>query len=174
MKSDSFIPIWMKVYLTGPGVGPRRVRHRRVGPQRVGSPKFHAFLQCSFFLLSLGGPFVEFWWCFLKAGTMKCARLGSRAVETPAAFGPPAIHTTARELQTCPPKFHERTPKREKKERNLWREREKKERNFGRSGGGRSGGGGSRWGWSGCGAQRVGPRRVGWDESCYGMKVVLG
>ena len=41
------------------------------------------------------------------------------------------FHTTARELQTCtfqgpcasktPPKFHVRTPKREKKERKLWR-----------------------------------------------------
>ena len=30
---------------------------------------------CSFFLPSLGGPFVEFWWCFLKASTLKCARL---------------------------------------------------------------------------------------------------
>ena len=50
-------------------------------------------------------------------------------------------HTTARELQTCTfqgpcaskttPKFHEKTPKREKKERKLWREREKKARNFG-------------------------------------------
>ena len=44
------------------------------------------------------------------------------------------LHTTTRELQTCtfqglslqtPPKFHEKTPKREKKERKLWREREK-------------------------------------------------
>ena len=45
-------------------------------------------------------------------------------------------HTTARELQTCtfqgpcasktPPKFHERTPKREKKERKLWRREGKK------------------------------------------------
>ena len=49
-------------------------------------------------------------------------------------------HTTARELQTCTfqgpcasttPKFHERTPKREKKERKLWRGGKKKARNFG-------------------------------------------
>ena len=39
-----------------------------------------------------------------------------------------------------PPKFHEKTPKRGKKERNMWREREKT-RNVGRSGGGRSDGG---------------------------------
>ena len=54
--------------------------------------------------------------------------------------GPPGFHTTARELQTCtlegpgasktPPKFHERTPKREKKERQLWREREEKSAKF--------------------------------------------
>ena len=70
------------------------------------------------------------------------------------------FHTTAREpkrghfrapaLQT-PPKFHERIPTREKKERKLWRAREKKERNFGRSGGGGFGGGGSGGGGSGGG-----------------------
>ena len=58
---------------------------------------------------------------------------------------PPGLHTTAREpgrahfrprpLQTSP-KFGERTPKKEKKERKLGRESEKRKRNFGRSVGG--------------------------------------
>ena len=55
---------------------------------------------------------VEFWWCFRRLG----------------------LHTIARELQTCtlegpgasPPKFHEKTPKRGKKERKWRREAEKK------------------------------------------------
>ena len=38
---------------------------------------------------------------FLKARTLKCPRLGSRAVETPAALAPPALHATTRQLQTC-------------------------------------------------------------------------
>ena len=37
---------------------------------------------------------------FLKAGALKCARLGSRGVVSPAALGPPGLHTTTRELQT--------------------------------------------------------------------------
>ena len=49
---------------------------------------------------------------------------------------PPGFHMTARELQTCtferpsasktPPKFHEKTPREERKERILRREREKR------------------------------------------------
>ena len=42
-------------------------------------PKFRAFFplppQFSLFLLSLGGPFVEFWWCFGSDRALKCARL---------------------------------------------------------------------------------------------------
>ena len=57
--------------------------------------------------------------------------------EAPAALRPPGLHTTTRELQTwpqrfqTPPKFHEKTLKREKKERKLWREKGKKARNVG-------------------------------------------
>ena len=57
-----------------------------------------------------------------------------------AVLGPPGLHTTARELQTCtfpgpgasktPPKFNEKTHKREKKERKLWPEWEKKRAKF--------------------------------------------
>ena len=53
-------------------------------------------------------------------GTVKCPRLGSRAV----ALGPPGLHTTARE-------FHEKTPKRGKKERKIVAGEGKKARNFG-------------------------------------------
>ena len=55
-----------------------------------------------------------------------------------------------------PPEFNEKTPKRGKKERKMWGEKEKKERNFGLSGGGRS-----RGGWSGGGRSRGG-RRGSW------------
>ena len=41
------------------------------------SPKFRFFFhlppQFSFFLLSLGGPFVEFWWCLKRRGPEMCA-----------------------------------------------------------------------------------------------------
>ena len=49
-----------------------------------------------------------------NSGTMPGFR---STTERRKAFGPPGLQT--------PPKFHERTPKREKKERQLWREREK-------------------------------------------------
>ena len=50
---------------------------RSVGPRRVEGPKFRAFFsllppQFSFFLLSLGGPFVEFWWCLKRRGPEMC------------------------------------------------------------------------------------------------------
>ena len=58
----------------------------------------------SFFLPSLGGPFVEVWWC-LKSGTLKCARFRPRRF-----------------------KHHQNSTRRppRKEERKLWREREKK------------------------------------------------
>ena len=65
-------------------VGPRRVRPRRVRAGRVGSPKISRFfsLSCHHFAL-----FVSLWvsssgmlMVFLKAGPLKCARLGYRAV----------------------------------------------------------------------------------------------
>ena len=58
---------------------------------------------------------------------LKCARLEPES---------PNVHISGSLPSKTPPKFNERTPKREKKERKLWRETEKKERNFGRSGGG--------------------------------------
>ena len=61
-------------------------------------------------------------------------RVGPRRAGPERLRGPPASHDNPRELRTCtfqglalqtPPKFHEKTPKREKKERKLWRERKK-------------------------------------------------
>ena len=61
----------INVLVVSQSVRPRREggpNPEKVGPRRVGSPKFRVFFplppQLSFFLLSLGGPFVEFWWCF--------------------------------------------------------------------------------------------------------------
>ena len=59
---------------------PRMVGPRRVWAPKGGGPKISRcfFLlppQVSFFLLTLGGRFVEFWCCFWSAGALKCARL---------------------------------------------------------------------------------------------------
>ena len=78
-------------------------------------------------------------YCGLKAGTLKCARWGCCRVETPAALGPPGLHTTTRELQTCTfegpgaantTKIPRKDPLERKKERKLWRAREKKSAKF--------------------------------------------
>ena len=98
----------------------------------AGPPKISLFFfplppQFLFFSPSLVGPFrCNFGGVFEEPVTLKCARLGSRACETLAASGPPGLHTTTRELQTCtfertssskkPPKFHEKDQKRGKKE----------------------------------------------------------
>ena len=85
--------------------------------------KIRSFLpSLGVFSLNFGGV--------LKTKTLKCARLAlGLSCETPTASGPPGLHTTARELQTCtfetPPKFHEKTPREGRKEHILRREREK-------------------------------------------------
>ena len=62
-------------------------------------PKFRSFFslppEISFFSPSLGGLLAEFWWC-LKAGTLKCARLGSRAAVArgPRRTSKPTEHTS--------------------------------------------------------------------------------
>ena len=84
-------------------------------------PSSHHNFHSSFSLL---GSFRGILLVFLKAGTLKCAHLGSRAVVwspgSPTRPGRRGSHTTTRELQTCtfqfpgasktPPKFHGRTP----------------------------------------------------------------
>ena len=136
-------------------VGPRRVGPRRVGPRRVGpriveaqtrksgtlkggtlksgGPKISRFFfllrsQFSFFSPSLGGSFVEFWWCLKRWGPEMCTfGVLGLSCEILAAPKPPhdwavmgcllfhlvrsgikitivllpGLHTTARELQTC-------------------------------------------------------------------------
>ena len=80
----------------------------------AGPPKISRFFvllpsEISHVLLSCGG-YVEFWWCFLKAGTLQFARLGS-----PGVVRAPALQT--------PPQNSTQGPPREKKERKLWQER---------------------------------------------------
>ena len=80
-------------------------------------PKFRSFFplppQFSLFLLYLGGPFVEFWWCFFEGRDPEMCTFGALGLscEAPAASGPPGPQT--------PPKFNERTPKREKKRKKI-------------------------------------------------------
>ena len=75
----------------------------RVGLRRVGGPKF----------LSLGGPFVEFWWCLKRQdpNVRKAAGVHATARE------PKRVHLSVRALQT-PPKFNEKTPREIKKSEN--------------------------------------------------------
>ena len=78
--------------LQGHPSGPHLSGPRPFGALPPDGPKFRSLFfpspqQFSFFLPSLGCLLVEFWWCFfLNAGTL---------------LGPPGLHTTARELQTC-------------------------------------------------------------------------
>ena len=147
-------------------VGPRKVGApkggaQKGGAQKGGGPKISRFFFPSsatiFHLLSLSwGPFVEFWWCLKRRGPEMCT-FGVLGLSCASPGGPvwwgrrgftrqpesPNVHISGFRPSKTPTKFNERTPKREKKERKLWRERDKKERNFGRSGGGLSGGGGS-------------------------------
>ena len=78
-------------------------------------PPFSLFSSLSGCLL------VEFWWCLRSARTLKCARQPENSKR--AHFRTPPLQT--------PPKFHEKTPKRGKKERKLWRESEKQREIFG-------------------------------------------
>ena len=114
------------------------------GQPSTGPPKISLFFslllpQISFFFLSLGVVSLN----FFSAGTLKCAHLGSRAVVWnpggPTRPGRRGSHTTARELQTCTfhgpgasntTKIPRKDPKREKEERNLWREKGRKSAKF--------------------------------------------
>ena len=109
-----------------------------MGARRVGGPKFRAFFlsrqKISFFLLSLGGLLVEFWWCLKR----RCAQVCTFGVlwllcEAGVSHdNQRAPHLRVPAFKT-PPKFNEKTPREGRKERILRREREKKERKFGRS-----------------------------------------
>ena len=93
-------------------VGPRRVGPRKVGPRRVGpqgwapkggEPKISRFFfplppQFSFFLPSLRGLLVEFWWCLKRRGPEMCTfGVLWLSCEARAAPKPPGFHTTTRE-----------------------------------------------------------------------------
>ena len=59
----------------------------KVGPRRVGDPKFRAFFSLSrhiFLSSSLGGPFVEFWWCF---GSLEMCTFGVVGLSCEAPMG---------------------------------------------------------------------------------------
>ena len=91
------------------GWGPERVGPRKGGaPKGWGAQNFALFLPfpatiifLSFFLLSPGGPFVEFWWCFEAQVPSNVHVWSSRAVvcepRRPGLVGPPGFHTTTRE-----------------------------------------------------------------------------
>ena len=118
------------------GFGARRVGARRGGGRRVGGPNFRAFffslpLEISFFLLSLGGLLMEFWWCLKRRHAQMCA-FGVLWLfcEAPAARSGGAAgvsHHSPRARKTgtslgsgfqTPPKFNEQTPRETEKERN--------------------------------------------------------
>ena len=125
---------WERGHLGGPegwapqGVGPRRGR-----PRRVGAQNFVLFFrlppQFSFILPSLGCLLVEFWWFLKRRGPEMFGVLGLHlwpfSLLSPA-LGPLGLHTTTPEPKRAhfrapgasktPPKFHEKTPKRGKKE----------------------------------------------------------
>ena len=142
------------------GWGPRRGGGTQGwGPEGWG-PKISRFFPSPatiFFLSSLS-------WAS-RGRVLQCARLefsGCRVRTAAARSGEAAgvrtrqpenskrAHFRAPALQKPHQNSTKRPPKREKKERKLWREREKKERNFGRSGVGGPGGGGPGEGGSGC------------------------
>ena len=105
---------------------------RRVGPRRVGGPKFSRFFFrfpppiLLFLSLTVCLP-VVFWWCLKRRGRQMCTfGVLGLLCEVPAAPKPPGFHTTqspnvhiwgSRSSKT-PPKFNEKTPRETEKERN--------------------------------------------------------
>ena len=116
------------------------LRRTSPGPPSAGPPKISQ--QFSFFLPSLGGLLVEFWWCFEDQDPeMRTFGLsGCRVKPGPAALGPPRLHTTARELKTRTlkgpgasntTKIPRQDPHRERKRTKMGTGEGKKARNFG-------------------------------------------
>ena len=100
--------LWANVSAEGgaPNCGAPKVGPQRVGPQRVGAKNLALFFPSPATILilssSFGGPCVEFWWCLKRLGPEMCTfGVLGLSCEAPAALGPPGLHTTARELQTC-------------------------------------------------------------------------
>ena len=84
-------------------------------------------------VLQIGCPTNWFWVEDLSTNVPRRPQSRRRFTRQPES---PNVHMSGSRPSKTPPKFNERTPKREKKERKLWREKEKTERIFGRSCGG--------------------------------------
>ena len=85
-----------------PSAGPP-LRWTAPPPDRPKSRSFFSSLppEISFFLLSLRGLLVEFWWCFRRPGRSYVHVWALWLLcETPAGSGPSGLHTTTRDLQT--------------------------------------------------------------------------
>ena len=128
---------------------------RKGGARRVGGPKFRAFFfsllpEISFFLLSLGGLLVEFWWCLKRRGAQMCALVVLWILcEAPAA---PNVHVSGPRRFKHHQNSTRRHPRETQQERKWGREREKKSEILGGPVEGPSSGGG--------GVQRRGPENL--------------
>ena len=94
------------------GGAPERVGPPKGGGPKRGGPNCRAFFPSPatifrFFSLSLGVLHVEFWWCLKRQDTQMC---------TFGVLWPRRAHFRAPALQT-PPKFHEKTPQRERRKK---------------------------------------------------------
>ena len=118
------------------------------GPLRRTAQNFALFFpsppQFSFFLLSLGGPFVEFWWGLKRRGAQMCTfGVLGRSCETLAAPPDRAAGARTRQPENSkrayfrapalqkPHQNSTKGPPQEREERKLWRGGKKKARNFG-------------------------------------------
>ena len=118
-------------------------------------PKIFPSPATFFILLSLGGPFLEFSWCLKRRDLEMCT------------FGISGCRVKPRRLRgrrgfTRQPKFHERTPKREKKEKCGGR-REKKRAKF-------LGGPAEGCPAEGCPVESLGCRGFGFSSGFWGQR----
>ena len=110
------------------GASPLDTSSPSAGPPKISLFFFSLPPEVSFFLPSLGGLLVEFWWCLKRQDPQMCTlglsgcrvktrRLRGRRGFTRQPENSKRAHLSAPALQT-PPKFHEKTPqeREEKKE----------------------------------------------------------
>ena len=125
---------WFWTLRFPPCAGPPYARPPKISLIFPLPPPFSLFLS-----LSLGVFSLNFGSVFEGRDNQMCTfGLSDCRVKPRRLWGPPALDTTARELQTrtfersgaseTPPKFHEKTPRERQKERKREREREKKKR----------------------------------------------
>ena len=92
------------------------------GPPKISLFFFSLPQKISFFLLSLGGLLVEFWCWPWKSADDGRNRVGpSSHHDSPRT---PNVHISGPRRFKTPPKFHEKTPREGRKERNFGRSRE--------------------------------------------------